>query len=425
MSKPIVSRSGAPIAELIDDSTRQQLEGLRDRLAKSESTQRPRGADGRFSGVPQDQLVRDNKTLQRFKDITAAVGDRSVGWLLDAAQVPSVTQLTKRYSTQASRAPLLGLLAGRHLGPVQATLLGTSSKLGTGGALVPYQARPNVPLDVSTPPSLWDGLKAFGRSVMDQATQVWDKLKNHRLVAPVLAFFVGKGFTAAHAAVHGANPPKDPTPGAPLQATLSLPAPPRRLALTHTPKADLSQDLAKLGDMPEPNAVSALLERSDALTGKPGYGRIAGRLAEGLFSDPQVRTALQGAEGFSPRLLSQVQAATPWLSLGDLPATDPAGSDRGTRAADLVQSLALGGNKTAHLLSTVHDLEAQGLSTQLLRLIDETAQLSASQEAGRLDLKAVGSKLQARAAQGAFDPALAELMQQAASRGLLERALSA
>ncbi|MCA9550077.1 MAG: hypothetical protein KC933_08585, partial [Myxococcales bacterium] len=154
MTKSVLPPRGTPISQLVDDDTRQQLEALRDRLAdqsRREALERPRDEGGLFTRVSPDQLVKDNATLRRMKDVTAAAGDMTVGRLLDLAQVPSVTQLTKRYGTAASRAPLLGMLAGQRLGPQEAMLLGTTPRLGTGGALVVWRPQPLVP--VSPPPA--------------------------------------------------------------------------------------------------------------------------------------------------------------------------------------------------------------------------------------------------------------------------------
>lgn len=285
MSK-VVPRAGAPIAEIVDDATRQQLEALRDDLAqqaKTKALDRPRDDAGRFAPVPRDTLVRDNKTLQRMRDITAAAGDRTVGWLLDTAQVPSVTQLTKKYSTQASRAPLLSMIAGKGLGPQEAAVLGTTSRLGTGGALVPYKPHlPAVQTPVTAPaakaevsqaplqieykptgessraqqsagpdkkPTWWDSLKSFGRGLVDSAKSAWTQLKSHPLVASVMGLFVGKGYGPAHASMQGANPPAQPARGAPMNEVqpeppartpppLSLPAAMKEVVRAETKAAD-------------------------------------------------------------------------------------------------------------------------------------------------------------------------------------------
>ncbi len=77
MSKTITQRSGAQISELIDPATREKLEDLQQRLGQQEALKRPRDADGRFSAVPRDQLVKNNKTLRRLSDIAAAASSTS------------------------------------------------------------------------------------------------------------------------------------------------------------------------------------------------------------------------------------------------------------------------------------------------------------------------------------------------------------
>lgn len=514
MSKTITHRSGAPISELIDPATREKLEDLQQRLGQQEALKRPRDADGRYSAVPRDQLVKDNKTLRRLGDITAAAGHMSVGSLLDAAQVPSVTQLTKRYSTQASRAPLLGLLAGRTLGPVQSAVLGTTPRFGHGAALVPNEPKPLATIvqtpaaddiidaefevvqdslrlegpntqQAKKPAGLWDSLKDFGRAVMGEASKAWNKLKNHRLVAPVLAFFVGKGFGPAHASMQGANPPKQPTPGAPMQALLPPPpdqppaeAKPERTTpdrLTGPTMAQLpspfvapaqslsqavenlrglwpagvktapapylkqaealqghkAQALAKLPAMPEASEVSRLLNDSDQVNGRDGYSQIAGRLAQGFLGDSEVRSMLSGVEGSTPRSLHQVQAAAMWLGLADVdadvatlhsPRPTAGDASRGARGAALFERLGLGGAKTAALLAGLQDHQRQDLPSQLLRLIDHSAQVCST--ADGIDAQQLETALQARAKAGAFEPELATLMAGAAQRGLLSAALS-
>ncbi len=514
MSKTITQRSGAPISELIDPATREKLEDLQQKLGQQEALKRPRDADGRFSAVPRDQLVKDNKTLQRLSDITAAAGHMSVGSLLDAARVPSVTQLTKRYNTQAARAPLLGMLAGRALGPVQSAVLGTTPRFGHGAALVPYEPKPLVklsspsPVDdiidaeyevvqdslrlespnaqqATKPAGLWDSLKDFGRAVMGEASKAWNKLKNHRLVAPVLAFFVGKGFGPAHASMQGANPPKQPTPGAPMQAL--LPAPPRKAQAKTTPErtaparltsptmdqlpspfvpaaqgltqavenlrglwpkgvktapapylkqaealqSHKAQAMAKLPAMPDTSEVSSLLKQSDEINGRDGYSQTASRLAQGFLGDSEVRSMLSQVEGSTPRTLHQVQAAAMWLGLADIdadvaalhsPVQTSADKSRGARGAALFERLGLGGAKTADLLQGLQDHERQDLPSQLLRLIDHSAQVCSTGQS--IDAGQLEAELQTRAKTGAFEPELASLMAQAAQRGLLTTALS-
>lgn len=549
MTKPVLPpRAGAPISQLIDDDTRLQLEALRDRLAakeRSEALARPREAGGRFAPVAPDQLVKDNATLRRMKDLTAAVGDMTVGRLLDLAQVPSVTQLSRRYSTASARTPLIGMLAGQKLGPQEAMLLGTTPHLGTGGALVLWQPKPLVP--VSPPPTRpvapaltaqaeplrltytpavdaaqeapraegaseakpgwWASLKQFGQTVLGQAKGLWQKLKTHPLVAPVLSWFAGMGFGPAHASMYGANPPGGARPGAPLtpeapaavvtQARLTgpeqraaLPAPPVQARLTgpeqvialpapeakpiteatfgaavtalraawpkgvdaapaaFTRQAEALQafkleGLGALGAAPSAQAVSALLGRADAMHGKAGHSQNLGRLAEAFLGDAEVQRALRGAEEYSPKVLKQVAAAAPWLSLGELEA--PVGllaaprrlsaqeraehiAPRGPRAAALFQQLSLGGSATAGLLAGVGDLGAQSLGHQLVRLLDDTAALAAKpfcRTEDGINTAVLGDKLADNAARGAYDPELAALMVGAALRGVVGAAVKA
>ncbi len=192
-----------------------------------------------------------------------------------------------------------------------------------------------------------------------------------------------------------------------------------------------TQALKKMPAMPEASEVSALLKQSDQTNGRAGYSQTAGRLAQGFLGDSEVRSMLSQVEGSTPRTLHQVQAAAMWLGLADVdadvaalhsPLQTSADGSRGARGAALFERLGLGGAKTADLLKGMQDHQRQDLSSQLLRLIDHSAQVcstSQSVDAGQLE-----AELQARSKTGAFEPELATLMAQAAQRGLLHSALS-
>lgn len=443
----IPPRGGVPLSELIDEGTRQQLEALRDKL----------GQPPAIPAAPLDRLVKDSPTLQRIRDVTAAVGQRSLGWLLD----------------KAPRTPLLSMLAGKGFGPQQATLLATTPIMGLGGAIQATDRadvieadfevlQPSLQLEapeaqVASKPSWWQSIKDFGSAVMDKAGigKVWANLKNHRLVAPIMGLFTGKGFGPAHGAVYGANPPSQPTPGAPLQALLTTEAPwsdpnqdlrsatenlsalwPPELRAPPAPferqaaalQSFKTQSLTRIGAQPSVADLSALLRQCDAIHQKPGHSHNVTRLAQGFLSDRKVSQALRGAD-FSPRQSEQIRSAAAWVSLGDietdvallsgpLAMTPKQNQDQGQAGARLFQDLGLGGTSTATLLADARGNGERALEAQLLRLIDESAGVVGQGRGG------LSKHLYDQAATGAFDPALVELMLDADKRGVVNQALS-
>ncbi|MCA9551437.1 MAG: hypothetical protein KC933_15485, partial [Myxococcales bacterium] len=203
------------------------------------------------------------------------------------------------------------------------------------------------------------------------------------------------------------------------------------------------EGLEALGAEPAPKAVSSLLARADAMHGKAGHSANVGRLTDAFFGDRGVQEVLQRARAYGPKLVNQVSAAAPWLSLGDLeaPVSILAAprrlsaeeraehiAPRGERAAALFERLNLGGPGTAALLAGIGDPGSDSLAQELVRLLEDTAALAAKPfcrgDAG-VNAGLLGEKLAENAARGAYQPELAEIMADLARRGVVDAAVKA